>query len=952
MIQLLFFLRFRTQLRRTRPELIGVLENAVTGIIETAGGTVDSKHRVITGTFDENSLGIWLTIITVLETILEAIDKVSPELYGYVLVITQDTADYEIISLCSTLASRSSGTGIWCAPGIQLALSPYITIEEKISEPVEYGPDEKAVEIEAKDVIQETVVYSALIEGYARLRIMTNLEAKDKVKELFPFREKILRLICYGAHRNAVLLSPAFIGKRDGIYRFCAETLGEIPPLILRFGIRSGIGCFADLLSPTIHSLIQGHIQKELLDELDWLRVYLFQERLMEEYSGYVIQKARVFFQKLLAAYIKTVKHQKGIPILILERIHYADDTSMHLCLDILKNLPNKTDLLIYGTCSYQRDSRKTDSKDMVFVDTGLIEERLQLWKGVFPRVIKFTPEECSELQVPEMSRDLWEMAYSAGLLGRYFPGFLFSQLFEEEEKKSTVMLRAFTILSNLGLIDCIEDPAPRIPDFTALAETHLGERKDRIHQFVRNRLLAWVLSEKLRPCFSLLEILAELGGQGGDKLILEAIYGDVIHGACQGIEQAIKEKRFDTVVGAAKGHALYYIFITLKALIHGKEADIREAFKHPIPKGDFFSGYRIHMLANLTKYHLGIKSFETALETVKEAMLIGQNQKQGIAQVYRLFSLVNISKQQVKDSLDYVSFAVDNAEKSEQFDELGVVAYYAATAQFLFGNLSKAEQFALKSEQAAIASKRPGWEDRAKFLRGKLRFEIGYYRDALALFTSLRENPTGSVSEDMERVVSAWIYRAMVYAGVKTPKKPPMPGYDGFLFEIEASYMTGDYQKTIALTQRSPPDFAEADFLYTERPDWRSGFAQGELLLLSPKDLLERMIFAYRCLAFCRLPSAGQEREQVIQQMQRFTRDVLLPDRDPNDIFYFYVYYRMLLESEASEIDRNTAVSMAFRRLQRRANRIDDIETKRVFLNLHYWNSTLSVAAKDHKLI
>ena len=513
-------------------------------------------------------------------------------------------------------------------------------------------------------------------------------------------------------------------------------------------------------------------------------------------------------------------------------------------------------------------------------------------------------------------------------------------------------MLRALAILFDLGVIDRADDPSPRIPRFTELAETKLGERKERIRRFTRNRLLAWVMAGKLRPSFSLLEILADLGGKGGDKLILEAVYQDVINGTVKGIENALVERRFESVVGSDKSPALRYIFTTLKALIHGKENDIREAFRKMPPKGGFFSCYTIQILANLTSYYLGIKQFDNALDTIKEAMLIGQNQKQGIARVYRLFSLVNISKQQVNDSLDYMSFAVDNAEKSERFDELTVASYYAAEAQFLFGNLSKAEKLALKAEKTALASKRPGWLDSARFLKGKLRFEIGHYKDAHAIFAALRKNPSGPLSEDMDLTLAAWTYRAGVYADAKAPPSPPVPGPDGFLFEIEAAYMTGNHEKTLALTQGPMPEFPESDFLYTERPDWRSGFTQGELLLLSPKELWERMVFDYRCLALCRLPAFQREREQVIKQMQRFTRDTLVPDTDPNDIFHFYVYYRILLESSASEIDRNTAISMAFRRLQRRANRIDDMETRRVFLNLHYWNSTLSAAAKEHKLI
>jgi hypothetical protein len=85
---------------------------------------------------------------------------------------------------------------------------------------------------------------------------------------------------------------------------------------------------------------------------------------------------------------------------------------------------------------------------------------------------------------------------------------------------------------------------------------------------------------------------------------------------------------------------------------------------------------------------------------------------------------------------------------------------------------------------------------------------------------------------------------------------------------------------------------------------------------------------------------------------MQRIVQDERLSEMDPNSAFFFYAWYRVLEESGAAEVDMNTAVSMAFKRLQRRASRIDDPDTRRSFLTLHYWNSALGEAAKAHKLI
>jgi len=59
-----------------------------------------------------------------------------------------------------------------------------------------------------------------------------------------------------------------------------------------------------------------------------------------------------------------------------------------------------------------------------------------------------------------------------------------------------------------------------------------------------------------------------------------------------------------------------------------------------------------------------------------------------------------------------------------------------------------------------------------------------------------------------------------------------------------------------------------------------------------------------------------------------------------------------MLRDIHAANVDMNTVVSMAYKRLQRRAGRIDDIGTKQAFLNLSRWNSTLCFAAREYKII
>ena len=201
---------------------------------------------------------------------------------------------------------------------------------------------------------------------------------------------------------------------------------------------------------------------------------------------------------------------------------------------------------------------------------------------------------------------------------------------------------------------------------------------------------------------------------------------------------------------------------------------------------------------------------------------------------------------------------------------------------------------------------------------------------------------------------MDAWIYRTNIYLGNNTnTESKQIKGMDGQLFETEAAFMAEDYRKVLKLLAKLEQTPPEDHFAYIEQPDWQSGFCQCEQLLFPLQDLWNRMIHTFRTLALCHLneDELSKDLNEAIPEMKRIIREEL-PETDPNDTFHLYSYYQILKKIEAPEIDRNTAISLAFKRLQKRASRIDDNTTKRTFLSVQRWNSALTAAAKEHKLI
>jgi hypothetical protein len=371
------------------------------------------------------------------------------------------------------------------------------------------------------------------------------------------------------------------------------------------------------------------------------------------------------------------------------------------------------------------------------------------------------------------------------------------------------------------------------------------------------------------------------------------------------------------------------------------------DAVPDPIP----YRVLKTQALVNQAAYQLGIRQIKPALKTIKEAILLSQEKDNFcLAQSYRLFSLVNISRQQVNETNEYLNFAIEHAEKSGNSFEICISAYYAAACQFLFGNISKAARLAQKSRENALASGLLDWADRVNFLQGRFAFETGFYDEALNIFETLRNKPLGRKTPEKDGLLAAWEYRVKAYFQNPLIRKPDYSGFDIDLFEMEAAYLAGNFRKTVKLAEKLESGEIKENYIFTEQPDWYSGFAQCELMYFSQVEIRKRMICVYHSLGLCHI--SPESSKDAIFNIRQILRDGQLSEMDPWDTFYFYAWYHILEHTDAEQIDMNTVVSMAFKRLQRRASRIDDSETRRNYLSRPRWNRELCHAAKEFRLI
>ncbi|MDR0302157.1 MAG: hypothetical protein LBI04_07605 [Treponema sp.] len=912
MINLFFFLKFKTQLLRTQPDLVRQIDELLIRSITDAGGKINGDKSVISAVINEEAIGIWLDLYILIESLTKTIEA-SSELFGFSLVISSDLPKSPE-PLCRFLANCG---GVFLDTKTIEKFIPYASFEK----PSVWGSEKKNHK------------YGS--DGFCRIKKLRVF--KPYSNDDSDLQNDVASIFEQHRNKNVLIAGKAFSQIRSGLYDYCKKINKDFPVLSICFG-SIGLGALVDAWSLNIRSL-SG--EQQPAEELDSLWELLFRERVRDEVSDFIVRTVKRFLTLLLEYYINAAQKKKYTPILALENIHLAGKKVVNLLLDTLNeiNSEKKEKLLILGT-----------------VEEQMPAEKMQIWEGVFDNIEVIDSKKYKPLFIPRLTNELWEIIYAVSLFGRYFSPELFQRLFEEEEKNPVMISRAFSILYTLGVIDNPREPWPLNKFYEDRSRRVLGEKTSSIKALVSRRLLSWAGKRNINPCFRLLTIINGLEGanQIDDLLLLKSITSDIVNETTSGLELALRNGQLEELVSEQRAAAIRYIFKTSRALYTGREHDIDKVFMEQTVDGkgggfDDFPVLKAQIIVNFCGFYLGRRDITMAVEKAKEAIMLGQSKNNFcLPQGYRLFSLACLSKQQTTETIEYLNFALDNAEKTGNYHEMGITSYYAAAAQFLYGNVFKALQLAKKSIEQSIAAGRPDWADRSRFLEGRVNFELGFYKKAHDIFDSLSKTPYGSNTVEKDSLFAAWIYRTKIYLQDTAVSKPESANHDADLFEIEAAYLEGDYQKAVALSGTLNNPFSKDNFLYTEQPNWSSGFAQCEHLYFTQGEIQDRLICLFNSLAISHL----SDDTDAVQKMQKILRDERLCEMDPWEAFYFYAKYLILKQTNATLVDMSTAVSMAFKRLQRRASRIEDIETRRQYLNGPRWNRELCLTAKEFKLI
>ncbi|MCL2276693.1 MAG: hypothetical protein FWC21_02220 [Treponema sp.] len=952
-------MKFKSQLRKTRPDIVKNIDDSLVRSINNAGGKITGDRFVISAVFNEDTIGFWLDMFILTESLTKNIGEYR-ELFGFSLIICDKFPESPEM-LCRYLSSYNG-----------------VFIDEKAAKKmVPYASFEKPPEWMRKNKKRR---YSS--GNFFKIKEFKTFKSVNKNDIVF--YNEIIKIFEQENRKNVLILGPFYWQIRGGLYSFIEKLNGHFPPLLICFD-SIGLGSLVDIWSHGIRSL-SGNTHTEEIDS-SW--EFLFRERIRFGISEYIYKRAKAFLQLVFVFYAAAAVKKKKTPVLLLENVHLADNDIMNLLIESVEqfNLGARQKILLYGTG-----------------DADINSGKLKQCDSLFDIIKKIKNTKTDPLFYPALSLDLWEIIYSISLFAVFYPPELTAQLLEEEGKNPEMIAKAFSILHSLGIINSTSEPRLMKIHFIEYSRNVIGINAARVDALVYGRLLDWTLKRKLNACYRLLTIITgfkpvsrEISSEErlfisenliaedqfndtkkppedlnppkkalikiDDTLVLKSIFSDIVSETTGSIETAISAGEFDQLLND-RSDIMKLIYKTSMALCGGSGEDIENIFNenNQLEKisGEYDSlpALKAQIIVNHCAYYLGHYNEKKASEKAKEAILLGQrNNTFSLPQSYRLYSLVCLSKQRIDETIEYIGFALTNAEKAGNYYEYSICAYYAAVTHFLYGDIFKAVKFTRKSIEQALLAGSPEWADRSRFFLGRVEFELGRYNEALEIFEKLGKEPHGRRAPDKLNLLVAWIYRCKIYTQSPYIPRPDIVIHDADIFEIEASYLSGNYQKAVELCASYVNPFSNESFLYIERPDWRSGFAQCEHLYFYHGEIQNRMISLFNALSLSALSKTAFSKSnefagRALEEIQNILRDDRLCEMDPWAAFYYYAKYRILEQTGANQVDMSTSVSMAFKRLQRRATRIEDSETRGQYLTGPRWNRELNQAAKEFKLI
>jgi hypothetical protein len=534
-----------------------------------------------------------------------------------------------------------------------------------------------------------------------------------------------------------------------------------------------------------------------------------------------------------------------------------------------------------------------------------------------------------------------------------------------------------------LGRLGVPEAQAPRaVEELAGLSLVHVSQHVVPVFPAFRQRLRRLVLAAEPGLEEQLLTHLIELWRRGEypHRVLLFFLLAKTKHSAIslEVLGQLLKRKldeldfagvrlflepknlRLAAELGAEEQKSLAMMLGAVRIrynLLLGNRKEAEAAYLTAVDQGSDFqvSLLKGELFLQIGRFLATRGETNIALQWVKKALI--QFQSAGSAAAEREATLelgaVLLAEARVSEAQEYFNLA--GSPQSPDPAELRL-AGLRACALFIQGNLSRSQSEAREGLAKAHALKRREWELYLAFLAARLQFELGSYAEAVDGFQAALALEALYSEPAANRVLYAWLARALAYAGSLEPALRILGGlkqtWECCLFQAEACLLSRELAKALEYCGQALSLASSQEAYSVERMLWNDGFSdvEGRCLVLAKDGAL-----ALRLVQSLQAYLWGLEGsvERATEQLHAITRSGRIPEVDPYQSLYHYWYASILpdIRQEALD-DRLTVLNKALQLLQQRASRIEDSTLRWHYLNNNRWNAGLFAEARRRKLI
>jgi len=360
------------------------------------------------------------------------------------------------------------------------------------------------------------------------------------------------------------------------------------------------------------------------------------------------------------------------------------------------------------------------------------------------------------------------------------------------------------------------------------------------------------------------------------------------------------------------------------------------------------------------SEYLFSLYEYDKALKIAKLALIDIQDSGDFtlIADVNIHLACIMMGLERIDESKDYFKIAKENIGTNTDNTRLITINTHQAVVNFIYGNFSESLRFISNSNIICQNTGKRDWELFNIFLKGRVIFELGNYREAVDIFSrGLNQCDLYFDGKNKELFFiwlgRCWIYLREIKYGLNILKDYEMFSEalyfaaEGLYFQDELHNSLKKIESAYALERDRIRYFCSSNIVL-----WESGYDLIEdrsFVTNGGHGVLFQLIRAFKAFIVTKTGQINAGREELI----RLAREDRLSDIDPYNGYYYYLHALSFPKySGAEAVDRLTLLSKALRHIQQTASHIDNPKHRQMYLFDNYWNSGLMNEGRAYKLI